>query len=73
MPGPGHYDHALEQPVQTLPQTVFPNLDASGAYNLPPCRSPFSPMPTRDHLQDVIEEQSAIINQVGLCSIFRHY
>ncbi|KAL5290742.1 hypothetical protein ACFFRR_010233 [Megaselia abdita] len=63
LPGPGHYDHALEQPVQTLPQTVFPHLDASGAYNPPPCQSPFSPMPTRDHQQDVIEEQSAIINQ----------
>ncbi|XP_055382678.1 uncharacterized protein LOC129612889 isoform X6 [Condylostylus longicornis] len=67
LPGPGHYEHALTAPVNTLPYTEFPNLNESGGY-VPPIRpdsqqSGFSPMPTRDHLQDVKEEQAAIVSQ----------
>ncbi|XP_062544232.1 PDZ and LIM domain protein 7 isoform X3 [Armigeres subalbatus] len=40
--GPQAYAVALEHPVETLPHTVFPNLDASGAYQLP--KTPYPPM-----------------------------
>ncbi|XP_055841379.1 uncharacterized protein LOC129908706 isoform X2 [Episyrphus balteatus] len=68
LPGPGSYDRAMHSPVNTLPHTVFPNLNESGGY-VPPYRPDssasqrFSPMPTRDHQQDVKEEQAAIVNQ----------
>ncbi|XP_011200139.2 uncharacterized protein LOC105223940 isoform X2 [Bactrocera dorsalis] len=66
LPGPGQYERALQLPVDSLPQTVFPKLNASGGY-VPPLPQPqggcFSPMPTRDHQQDVAEEQAAIVNQ----------
>ena len=65
LPGPGHYERALQVPVDTLPHTVFPKLNASGGYVPPPENACFSPMPTRDHLQDVAEEQAAIVNQVS--------
>ncbi|XP_075160009.1 PDZ_signaling and DUF4749 domain-containing protein Zasp66 isoform X2 [Haematobia irritans] len=61
LPGPGQYEHALEEPLTTLPQTVFPNLNQSGGYVTP--SSTFQPMPTRDHQQDVAEEQATIVNQ----------
>ncbi|XP_013107559.1 uncharacterized protein LOC106087167 isoform X5 [Stomoxys calcitrans] len=61
LPGPGCYEHALEEPINTLPQTVFPKLNPSGGY-VPPS-STFQPMPTRDHQQDVAEEQATIVNQ----------
>ncbi|KAM7359096.1 PDZ_signaling and DUF4749 domain-containing protein Zasp66 isoform 7-T7 [Cochliomyia hominivorax] len=63
LPGPGQYDRALQVPVDTLPHTVFPKLNASGGYVPPPENSTFTPMPTRDHQQDVAEEQAAIVNQ----------
>ena len=54
--------------MNTLPHTVFPNINESGGYNVPP-RPPsstcFSPMPTRDYLQDQEDEASAILNQVS--------
>ncbi|XP_055612346.1 LIM domain-binding protein 3 isoform X6 [Uranotaenia lowii] len=40
--GPQAYATALEHPVETLPHTVFPKLDASGAYQLP--KTPYPPM-----------------------------
>ncbi|XP_039433310.1 PDZ and LIM domain protein 7 isoform X1 [Culex pipiens pallens] len=39
--GPHAYAAALEHPMETLPHTVFPKLDASGAYQLP--KSPYPP------------------------------
>ncbi|XP_017479231.1 PREDICTED: LIM domain-binding protein 3 isoform X3 [Rhagoletis zephyria] len=63
LPGPGHYERALQLPVDSLPQTVFPKLNASGGYVAPRDSGCFSPMPTRDHQQDVAEEQAAIVNQ----------
>ncbi|KAH8319444.1 hypothetical protein KR067_008998 [Drosophila pandora] len=63
LPGPSHFERALQLPVDTLPQTVFPQLNASGGYEIP--SSVFSPKPTRDHQQDVEEEQAAIVNQVS--------
>lgn len=39
--GPQAYAAALEHPTETLPYTVFPKLDASGAYQLP--KSPYPP------------------------------
>lgn len=71
LPPFGAFPVALEEPITTLPHTVFPTLNATGGY-APPYRpdsrasSCFSPMPTRDHQQDVHEEQIAIINQVSL-------
>ncbi|XP_068149307.1 PDZ and LIM domain protein 3 isoform X2 [Drosophila tropicalis] len=61
LPGPSHFERALQLPVDTLPQTVFPQLNASGGYVAPP--EVFTPKPTRDHQQDVQEEQAAIVNQ----------
>ncbi|XP_017074110.1 uncharacterized protein LOC108109853 isoform X7 [Drosophila eugracilis] len=61
LPGPSHFERALQLPVDTLPQTVFPQLNSSGGYEVP--SSVFSPKPTRDHQQDVDEEQAAIVNQ----------
>lgn len=63
LPGPSHFERALQLPVDTLPQTVFPQLNASGGYVAP--SDVFSPKPTRDHQQDVAEEQALIINQVS--------
>ncbi|XP_058465906.1 LIM domain-binding protein 3 isoform X5 [Malaya genurostris] len=40
--GPHAYAAALEHPTETLPQTIFPNLDASGAYHLP--KTPYPPV-----------------------------
>ncbi|XP_016965880.1 PDZ and LIM domain protein 3 isoform X7 [Drosophila biarmipes] len=62
LPGPSHFERALQLPVDTLPQTVFPQLNSSGGYEVP--SAVFSPKPTRDHQQDVDEEQAAIVNQV---------
>ncbi|XP_039150338.1 PDZ and LIM domain protein 3 isoform X6 [Drosophila simulans] len=62
LPGPSHFERALQLPVDTLPQTVFPQLNSSGGYEVP--STVFSPKPTRDHQQDVDEEQAAIVNQV---------
>ncbi|XP_034110425.1 uncharacterized protein LOC132793226 isoform X1 [Drosophila nasuta] len=62
LPGPSHFERALQLPVDTLPQTVFPQLNASGGY-VPSSSSVFSPKATRDHQQDVAEEHAAIINQ----------
>ncbi|CAD7083198.1 unnamed protein product [Hermetia illucens] len=68
LPGPGHYETAMAAPVDTLPHTVFPKLNESGGY-VPPARpdssasSRFSPMPTRDHQQEVQEETAAIVKQ----------
>ncbi|KAI8126225.1 PDZ and LIM domain protein 1 [Lucilia cuprina] len=70
LPGPGQYERALQVPVDTLPHTVFPKLNASGGYVPPPENSTFTPMPTRDHQQDVAEEQAAIVNQEFLNHIF---
>uniref|UniRef100_A0A1A9X360 PDZ domain-containing protein n=1 Tax=Glossina brevipalpis TaxID=37001 RepID=A0A1A9X360_9MUSC len=61
--GPGHYERALQVPVDTLPHTVFPKLNTSGGYVAPPEGGSFSPMPTRDHQQEVAEEQATIVNQ----------
>ncbi|XP_023179381.1 uncharacterized protein LOC111605204 isoform X3 [Drosophila hydei] len=61
LPGPSHFERALQLPVDTLPQTVFPQLNASGGYVTP--ASVFAPKATRDHQQDVAEEQALIVNQ----------
>lgn len=71
IPGPGQYEAAMASPVNSLPHTVFPNLNESGGYIPPPrpdsaASSRFSPKPTRDHQQEVKEEQIAIVNQVIL-------
>lgn len=69
LPSFGAYQAALESPISSLPHTEFPNLNESGGYDAP-CRPGssssgcFSPMPTRDHQQDIAEEQAAINNQV---------
>ncbi|XP_037940153.1 uncharacterized protein LOC119673023 isoform X3 [Teleopsis dalmanni] len=62
LPGPGQYERALQLPVDSLPHTVFPKLNQSGGF-VPNDAARFSPMPTRDHQQDVAEEQAAIVNQ----------
>ncbi|XP_034480237.1 uncharacterized protein LOC117786232 isoform X3 [Drosophila innubila] len=61
LPGPSHFERALQLPVDTLPQTVFPQLNASGGYVA--SSDVFAPKATRDHQQDVAEEYAAIINQ----------
>ncbi|GBP11935.1 hypothetical protein EVAR_73883_1, partial [Eumeta japonica] len=38
LPGPGQYERALQVPIDTLPHTVFPKLNASGGY-VPPSDS----------------------------------
>lgn len=68
LPGPSHFERALQLPVDTLPQTVFPQLNSSGGYEVP--STVFSPKPTRDHQQDVDEEQAAIVNQVRYLNVF---
>lgn len=69
LPSVGAYQAALESPISSLPHTEFPNLNESGGYDAPyrPGSSSsgcFSPMPTRDHQQDVMEETTAINTQV---------
>lgn len=62
------YEAALKEPLTMLPLTEFPQLNASGGYEANgggSVSSCFSPMPTRDHQQDVEEETASIINQVG--------
>ncbi|XP_055534203.1 PDZ and LIM domain protein 3 isoform X9 [Wyeomyia smithii] len=54
--GPHAYAAALEHPMNTLPHTVFPKLDASGAYQLP------SPYPPAAPYYD--ESNEAITNQI---------
>lgn len=68
MPSFGSYEAALEAPIDSLPQTIFPHLNDTDGY-IAPVRpdsrsSRFSPMPTRDHQQDVQEEAAAITTQV---------
>ncbi|XP_050090191.1 LIM domain-binding protein 3 isoform X5 [Anopheles aquasalis] len=55
--GPQSYAAALEHPLETLPHTVFPGVDASGAYHLP--KQPYPP-PAPIGLNDASE---AIANQ----------
>ncbi|XP_049297338.1 LIM domain-binding protein 3 isoform X4 [Anopheles funestus] len=55
--GPQSYAAALERPVETLPHTVFPGVDETGAYHLP--KQPYPP-PTPTGLNDANE---AITNQ----------
>ncbi|XP_049545640.1 uncharacterized protein LOC125957181 isoform X2 [Anopheles darlingi] len=55
--GPQAYAAALEHPLETLPHTVFPGVDASGAYHLP--KQPYPP-PAPIGLNDASE---AIANQ----------
>ncbi|XP_055534193.1 PDZ and LIM domain protein 7 isoform X1 [Wyeomyia smithii] len=53
--GPHAYAAALEHPMNTLPHTVFPKLDASGAYQLP---SPYPPAaPYYDESNEAITNQ----------------
>ncbi|XP_053677218.1 PDZ and LIM domain protein 3 isoform X5 [Anopheles nili] len=56
--GPQAYAAALERPLETLPHTVFPGVDESGAYHLP--KQPYPP-PAPIGLNDASE---AIANQV---------
>ncbi|XP_040154988.1 PDZ and LIM domain protein 3 isoform X8 [Anopheles arabiensis] len=56
--GPQSYAAALERPVETLPHTVFPVVDGTGAYHLP--KQPYPP-PAPTSLNDANE---AITNQV---------
>lgn len=70
LPPFGAFPVALESPMNTLPHTVFPHLNATGGYIAPyrpdsRASSCFSPMPTRDHQQEVQEETAAIITQVS--------
>ncbi|XP_053677217.1 LIM domain-binding protein 3 isoform X4 [Anopheles nili] len=55
--GPQAYAAALERPLETLPHTVFPGVDESGAYHLP--KQPYPP-PAPIGLNDASE---AIANQ----------
>ncbi|XP_053666653.1 LIM domain-binding protein 3 [Anopheles marshallii] len=55
--GPQSYAAALERPVETLPHTVFPGVDETGAYHLP--KQPYPP-PAPTSLNDANE---AITNQ----------
>ncbi|XP_050074766.1 uncharacterized protein LOC126562338 isoform X2 [Anopheles maculipalpis] len=55
--GPQSYAAALERPLETLPHTVFPGVDETGAYHLP--KQPYPP-PAPTSLNDANE---AIINQ----------
>uniref|UniRef100_A0A182NH40 PDZ domain-containing protein n=1 Tax=Anopheles dirus TaxID=7168 RepID=A0A182NH40_9DIPT len=55
--GPQAYAAALERPLETLPHTVFPGVDATGAYHLP--KQPYPP-PAPTGLNDANE---AITNQ----------
>lgn len=79
-PGPESFESVLAEPVNFLPHTSFPSLNGSGGY-IPRPESCFSPMPTRDHLQEVEEETAAIVNQVSdvlarisyFCEIFRFH
>ncbi|XP_065080761.1 PDZ and LIM domain protein 7 isoform X3 [Ochlerotatus camptorhynchus] len=54
--GPQAYAAALEHPLETLPHTIFPKLDASGAYQLP--KTPYPPMAT-----NYDEANEALTNQ----------
>lgn len=63
-PGPDSFESVLAEPIYNLPHTQFPSLNGSGGY-IPRPESCFSPMPTRDHLQEVEEETAAIVNQVS--------
>lgn len=71
LPPFGAYEAALQEPLNSLPHTEFPHLNESGGY-IAPYRpesagsSCFSPMPTRDHQQDVMEETANIVNQVSI-------
>lgn len=54
--GPQAYAAALEHPMETLPHTVFPKLDSSGAYQLP--KTPYPPMaPEYDATAEAITNQ----------------
>ncbi|XP_055619776.1 PDZ and LIM domain protein Zasp isoform X5 [Toxorhynchites rutilus septentrionalis] len=55
--GPQAYAAALEHPVETLPHTAFPKLDASGAYQLP--KTPYPPpmVPNFDEANEAITNQ----------------
>lgn len=54
--GPQAYAAALEHPMETLPHTVFPQLDASGAYQLP--KTPYPPvMPNYDEASEALTNQ----------------
>lgn len=54
--GPQAYAAALEHPVETLPHTVFPQLDASGGYQLP--KTPYPPMaPNYDDASEALTNQ----------------
>nr|XP_029735950.1 PDZ and LIM domain protein 3 isoform X6 [Aedes albopictus] len=54
--GPHAYAAALEHPVDTLPHTVFPQLDASGGYHLP--KTPYPPMaPNYDEGSEALTNQ----------------
>lgn len=54
--GPHAYAAALEHPMETLPHTVFPQLDASGGYQLP--KSPYPPMaPNYDEASEALTNQ----------------
>ncbi|XP_065080762.1 PDZ and LIM domain protein 3 isoform X4 [Ochlerotatus camptorhynchus] len=55
--GPQAYAAALEHPLETLPHTIFPKLDASGAYQLP--KTPYPPMAT-----NYDEANEALTNQI---------
>lgn len=54
--GPQAYAAALEHPMETLPHTVFPQLDASGGYQLP--KTQFPPMaPNYDEANEALTNQ----------------
>lgn len=55
-----------EQPLLSLPQTDFQRIHENGTALLDSrISSNFSPMPTRDHQQDIQEEVAAITTQVS--------
>lgn len=73
LPPFGAYSAAIASPVNSLPHTVFPHLNDTGGYIAPVSHRPdsrasscFSPMPTRDHQQEVRDETAAIISQVSI-------
>lgn len=62
-----HYD--FNEAANLLPQTSFQPISDNGSSQPHSRISNFSPMPTRDHQQEVEEEKASITSQVSISSI----
>lgn len=58
-------EQAEQRAALSLPQTNFQAINDHGSSRPNSRLSNFSPMPTRDHQQEVLEEQAAITTQVS--------